>query len=34
MVTGYHVVNFVIYKSHASMQAYNLSFDNAIMDAI
>jgi hypothetical protein len=34
MVKGYHVVNSVIYKSHAVLQGYSLSFDNVIMDAI
>jgi hypothetical protein len=33
-VGGYYVINSVIYKSHATMQGYNLSFDNVIMDAI
>jgi hypothetical protein len=34
MVTCYHVVKSIIYKSHATMQGYNLSFDNVIMDAV
>jgi hypothetical protein len=34
MVIGYHVVNSVIYKSHAIMEDYSSSLDNIIIDAI